>query len=107
MKRKKKHIIFYDSEIGKKINEIKKAEDITYDELLKRYLKLPESDNLIRFRFDEIRDLLVEKYKNEDLFELMNIIWIFIIKSANGEYDIRKLKYDIEADLKLQIYRKR
>lgn len=107
MKRQKKHISFYDPEIWKKLNEIKKSEDLTYDELLKKYLKLPETDKLILIKYEEIRDLLVEKHKNKDIFELMNIIWILIIKSANGEYDISKLKYDIEADIRLKTYRKR
>lgn len=105
-KKKKNHIYFYDPRLEKKLNEIKKSEDLTWDELLKRYIKLPESDALIMFRFEEVRDLLVEKYKNKALFELMNIIWIFIINSANGEYDISRLKYDIEKYIKFKTYKK-
>ncbi len=106
-KKKKKHIIFYDDEIWKKLSEIKKSEVITYDELLKNYLKLPDSDQVIRFTFEQVEDMIVKKYKNEELRELMDMMWIFIMKSAKGEYDIRKLKYNFEADISKQIYRKR
>lgn len=107
MGRKKKHIIFYDEKIWKQLKEIKKSEGITYDEFFRKYLKLPDTDVLIRLNFDEVEDMLIKKYRNEDLKELMELVWILLIKSANGEYDIRKLKCDMENNIRSQIYIKK
>jgi hypothetical protein len=106
-RKKKKHIIFYDKELGDNLDDLKKFEGITYDELLKKYLKLPKTDDLIQMKFEDVRDLLIHKYKNEDIYELMSLLWIIAIKSAQGEFDIKKLKYDIEADIRMKTYKKR
>lgn len=106
-KKQKNHIFFYDPELRKKLNEIKKSEDLTWDELLKQYLRLPGTDQLIRMEYDEIIEQLEQKYKNEDLRFFMSLIWNLIINAAHGEYDIKRLIYDIENDIRLKTYRKR
>lgn len=107
-KKQKKHIIFYDPEIGRKLNEIKKAEGITYDELLKKYLKLPEDVlDLAQRQHQDIAHQLAEKYKNEHLIELMGFLWVLISKCALGEYDIKKILSVIEADITYKKYLKK
>lgn len=106
-RKKKKHIIFYDKELGDKIDDIKESEGITYDELLKRYLKLPETDDLFRRKYEEIQELLRLKYKNDDITEIMDLFWVLIMKSAHGEYDTVKLKNTILLDIEKKTYKKR
>lgn len=107
-KKQKKHIIFYDPEIGRKLNEVKKAEGITYDELLRRYLKLPEDflQTLQRQHVD-IGNQLTEEYKDERLGILMGVMWILISKCALGEYDINIIRSVIETDIRFKKYLKK
>lgn len=105
-KKKKNHIFFYDPELKKMLNAIKKAENLTWDELLKTFIKIKDTDELIRLRYNEAEEKLVEKYKNEELKYLMELYWVHIIKSAHGEYDIKRLISDIEKDLKWKTYLK-
>lgn len=108
-KKQKRHIIFYDFEIGRKLNKVKKAEGITYDELLKKYLKLPEDVlELAQRQYQDIACQLAEEYKKEELIEMMGLMWILISKCAIGEYDIKKIVYNMEADIRLKkLLRKR
>lgn len=106
-KKKKNHIFFYDPELKKKLNEIKKSENLTWDKLLKTYLNVKNTDDLIRLKYDEAEEKLVEKYKNPDLILLMDLLWNYIIKSAHGEYDIKMLVSVIEKDIKNKSFRKR
>jgi len=106
-KKKKNHIFFYDHELKKKLNAIKKSENLTWDELLKKCLKVKDTDELIKLKYDEVEFKLLEKYKNKDLEILMALFWHFTIMSAHGDYDIKRLIYDFENYIRLKTYRKR
>ncbi len=107
-RKKKKHIFLYDIENQKKLEELRKLfPGLTYDEIFREHLKLPTTDEVLNERYKEIAKLLSGKYKDEKLMDLMLLFWVMLMKCAKGEYDIRKLLYNFNADISKQVYKKR
>lgn len=113
MKDKRKHIYISEKKLIERLELVKHLEKLTYDEVLEKYLSLPEPEDFIHKEYDKIEKLIVLAYKKENksfneqrLKYLMELLWILIISSATDLYDIEKLISDIESDLKHKTYKK-
>jgi hypothetical protein len=111
---KRKHIFLSDNKLIEKLERIKHIEKATFDEIFEKYLILPDSDNIIHDKFIEIEKLIVSTYgkkntnfNDQKLRVLMELLWVMIVLSAKGDYDVDKLLHDITADFNYGIYKKR
>lgn len=107
-RKKKKHIYLYDPETQKNIEELRKLfPDKTYDEIFKEHLNIPTTDLILYNKFFEFVELLQRKYKEPKNTALANQVWVLMINSAKGEFDIQRIIYDIEKSIDHKIYHKK
>lgn len=104
---KRKHIFISDRNLQEKIDQVKHVEDLTYDEIFAKYLNLPDGDLAIYEKYLETQKLLERAYHNSKLKSLSELLWVLLIKSAKGEYDIDRLLHDVSADIEVRTYKKR
>ncbi|MGZ8509243.1 MAG: hypothetical protein ACXWV6_04325 [Chitinophagaceae bacterium] len=111
---KRKHIFLSNNDLIEKLERVKHIEKISFDEVLEKYLKLPESEDIIHDEFIDVEKLIVQAYgkkdqefKQQKLRILMELFWVLIIQSAKGNFDIEKLLRDIYADFEVGTYKKR
>lgn len=102
------HGVIRDQELQDIIKTRQKLENLTFEELIEKYLTFPENaSDRIHHDYVEIESLLVKVYGKKKLQILMELLWILIINCARDNYDIEKLLHNINADIELGTYKKR
>lgn len=94
--------------LQERIKERIRLENVTFEELLERYLTFPEdADDFVSKSYTEVVNLVVKVYQRPKLRELMSVLWVLIMKCAKNEYDIDRILHNLKSDIELGIYKKR
>ncbi len=102
------HGVIRDPELQERIKERQKLENISFEELINRYLTFPEdAQDFLSKEHATFTELVIKVYQKPKLRELMTALWILVIKSAKGEYDIDRILHNVKADIELGTYKKR
>ncbi len=102
------HGVISDPDLQERIRERQNYEGISFEELLQKYLTFPEdASDLLGKQYWSVAELVIKVYKKPKLRKLLEYIWVLIIKSAKGEYDIDRILHNLSSDFELGTYKKR
>jgi hypothetical protein len=102
------HGVIKDQEMQERIKERMKIDNLTFEELLDKYLTYPEeASDTIHKNYKEVEDLIFKIYGKKSLKELMEVFWFMIINCAKGNYDINQIIQNMNADIKIGTYKKK
>lgn len=102
------HGVIKNQEMQERVKERMKIDNLTFEELLEKYLTYPEEagDTIYR-NYREVEDLIVKIYGKKSLRELMEVFWVLIINCAKGNFDINLIIHNMNSDIQLGTYKKR
>lgn len=102
------HCVISDQKMEQRIRARMAVEKITFQELLEKHLVFPEeADSFIHKDYVEIEKTIAEAYDKPMIKKLMEILWILIINCAKDNYDIVRIINNIEADIRLETFKKK
>jgi hypothetical protein len=102
------HGVIKNQEMQERIRDRMKIDNLTFEELLEKYLTYPEeAGDTIHKNYREVEELVVKIYGKKRLRELMEVFWILVINSAKGNFDIDLIIHNIDSDIRLGTYKKR
>jgi seryl-tRNA synthetase len=102
------HGVIRSREIQERIRERMKLEDITFEEMINKYLTFPdEVDDSLQKQYTDVENMIVTVYGQPRLRTLMDIFWLFIHRCANGDYDIEKIIHNLKSEIQLHRYEKK
>lgn len=93
------HIPVRDIAFQKRIKEVMAAENLSYEELVQKYFKLPQDDlHAIHEQHEKVNKMLYSRFTNQDISDLMNMVWGIIVCAAKDQFDIKMFNKMLEQD---------
>ncbi|HWQ96306.1 MAG TPA: hypothetical protein VN368_02925 [Candidatus Methylomirabilis sp.] len=102
------HGVIKNKEMQERIKDRMKFDNLTFEELLEKYLTYPEDAcDAVHKNYRDVEDLIVKIYGKNSLKELMEVFWNVIINCAKGNFDINLVIHNMKSDIQLGTYKKK